>query len=104
MPVLLLMHPYLNRGISRIFFVTDNLAKPVFIQDTAIHETPTITPSVPEGESWKFYYYAGSTRIAMRLKNLYGELVYYFFTDHLRSTNVITDPNGNIVNELMYKA
>jgi len=104
MPVLLLMHPYLNRGISRIIFVTENLAKPVFIQDTAIHETPTITPSVPEGESWKFYYYAGSARIAMRLKNLYGEQVYYFFNDYLGSTNVMTDPNGNVMSETLYKA
>ena len=50
------------------------------------------------------YYYAGSTRIAMRLKNLYSEQVYYFFSDHLGSTNVMTEGNGNVVTELMYKA
>ena len=40
----------------------------------------------------------------MRLKNLYGEQVYYFFSDHLGSTNVITDPNGNVMSETLYKA
>ena len=40
----------------------------------------------------------------MRLKNIYGEQVYYFFSDHLGSTNVITDPNGNITSETLYKA
>ena len=40
----------------------------------------------------------------MRLKNLYGEQVYYFFSDHLGSTNVMTDSNGNVMSETLYKA
>ncbi len=40
----------------------------------------------------------------MRVRDLYGEQVYYFFGDHLSSTNVITDPNGNVVSETLYKA
>jgi RHS repeat-associated protein len=46
------------------------------------------------------YYYAGSTRIAMR-KN--GTLT-YLFGDHLGSTSLVTDANGVVISEVKYKA
>jgi len=39
------------------------------------------------------YYYAGSTRVAMRKNNT----VYYLLSDHLGSTSLTTDENGRSV-------
>jgi hypothetical protein len=41
---------------------------------------------------WRYYYYAGSARIAMRVKDDSKNLVFYLFTDHLGSTNVTIIP------------
>jgi RHS repeat-associated protein len=46
------------------------------------------------------YYLAGAQRVAMR-KN--GAL-YYLLSDHLGSTSITTDTNGNKLSELRYKA
>jgi RHS repeat-associated protein len=60
---------------------------------------------VPEGEVWRFYYYAGAARIAFRAKDsTNNEQVYYLFADHLGSTNVTSDPAGNQVSLSLYKA
>jgi RHS repeat-associated protein len=46
------------------------------------------------------YYYAGSQRIAMRENNVLS----YIFGDHLGSTSLVTDSNGNLINQTKYKA
>jgi RHS repeat-associated protein len=45
------------------------------------------------------YYYSGGQRVAMRKSGT----VYYLFGDHLGSTSIMTDANGNVVSELRYK-
>ncbi|MEA3439771.1 MAG: RHS repeat-associated core domain-containing protein, partial [Chloroflexota bacterium] len=47
------------------------------------------TMSIPEGQVWKTYYYAGSQRVAMRVQDdIGGDEVYYLLGDHLGSTSV----------------
>jgi len=46
------------------------------------------------------YYFAGSTRIAMRK----GTTLYYLLGDHLGSTSIVTNAIGNKVSEMRYKA
>ncbi len=46
------------------------------------------------------YYYAGSSRIAMRQ----GENLYYLLSDHLGSTTITTNDQGEFVSELRYDA
>ena len=53
----------------------------------------------PNGHSVTKYYYAGAQRIAMRVDGT----LYYLLTDHLGSTSVTTDANGNKIAELRYK-
>jgi RHS repeat-associated protein len=45
------------------------------------------------------YYFAGSTRIAMRT----GSTLYYLLSDHLGSTSVTTNASGGLVAEMRYK-
>ena len=45
------------------------------------------------------YYYAGSTRVAMRT----GGTLYFMLSDHLGSTSLTTDASGNVISELRYK-
>jgi hypothetical protein len=54
----------------------------------------TVEPINPdEGQpTWRYYYYAGPARIAMRIKNGETNLVFFLFTDHLGSTNVTINP------------
>jgi hypothetical protein len=51
--------------------------------------TPTVTPWVPVGEVWHFYYYAGAVRIAVWVKDPTHEQVYYLLADHLPPTGVL---------------
>ena len=46
------------------------------------------------------YYYAGAQRVAMRT----GSTLYYLLSDHLGSTSLTMDANGNVISELRYKA
>ena len=39
----------------------------------------------------------------MRIKNDKTDLVFFLFTDHLGSTNVVSDPNGLMVSLSLYK-
>lgn len=48
----------------------------------------------------KKYYYHGSTRVAVRE----GSSLYYLVGDHLGSTSLAYDTNGNKVGEMRYKA
>ena len=80
-------------GIQHFCAPTPNLA------------TPTAAPggALPAGQTWTYYYYAGSDRIAMRVKST-TDRVYYLLTDHLGSTSVTTDENGAIHAGLRYTA
>ncbi|MFZ5883978.1 MAG: RHS repeat-associated core domain-containing protein [Chloroflexota bacterium] len=50
------------------------------------------------------YYFAGTTRIAMRKYTIPQNMtVEYFLTDHLGSTSLTTDSNGAKVSEMRYK-
>ena len=54
---------------------------------------------------WRYYYYAGAARIAVRVKDPNNtQQVYYLFADHLGSTNVTTDGAGNQVSLSLYTA
>jgi RHS repeat-associated protein len=46
------------------------------------------------------YYYAGAQRIAMRTNSTLN----YLLGDHLGSTSLTTDANGQVISELRYKA
>ncbi len=51
------------------------------------------------------YYFAGTTRIAMRKYTIPQNMsVEYFLGDHLGSTSITTDANGAKVSEMRYKA
>ena len=53
--------------------------------------SPTVLPTVDLSTSsptWRFYYYDGSARIAMRIKDDTHNLVFYLFADQLSSMNV----------------
>ncbi len=51
------------------------------------------------------YYFAGSTRVAMRKYTVpQSTSVEYFLTDHLDSTSITLDSNGAKASEMRYKA
>jgi YD repeat-containing protein len=54
-----------------------------------------------EGTTVRKYYFAGSTRIAMRTGT---DAPVYFLQDHLGSTSITTDSSGDWEAEMMYKA
>ena len=61
--------------------------------------------SIPEGQVWKTYYYAGLQRVAMRVEgdpDSEKNGVFYLLSDHLGSTSVTTDSEGNFKAELRY--
>ena len=61
--------------------------------------------TIPEGQVWTTYYYAGSQRVAMRVQDDVGtDEVYYLFSDHLGSTSITTDSSGNLYAEMRYTA
>jgi len=57
----------------------------------------------PSGQVWRSYYFAGATRIAMRMQaNGVGDKVFYLLTDHLGSTAITVNENGSKQAELRY--
>jgi len=54
-----------------------------------------------EGTTIRKYYFAGSSRIAMRTGT---STPVYFLQDHLGSTSLTTDASGNLVAQMWYKA
>jgi RHS repeat-associated protein len=60
--------------------------------------------TIPTGQVWKTYYYAGSQRVAMRVQDGVTDEVYYLFSDHLGSTSITTDSDGNLYAEMRYTA
>jgi RHS repeat-associated protein len=64
-----------------------------------------VTPSASSGQAWRSYYYAGSTRIAMRVEGDPDPAkngVYYLHADHLGSASLTTDAGGNKFSEERY--
>jgi RHS repeat-associated protein len=60
---------------------------------------------MPVGQIWKYYYYAGSQPVAIRVtgsQNPQENGLFYTLGDQLGSTSVITDSNGNKVSEARY--
>ncbi|MDD2922103.1 MAG: RHS repeat-associated core domain-containing protein [Anaerolineales bacterium] len=59
--------------------------------------------NITTGEVSK-YYFAGATRIAMRKYTIPEKMeVEYFLSDHLGSTSLTTDMDGNKISEMRYK-
>jgi RHS repeat-associated protein len=59
------------------------------------------------GQAWYSYYYAGASRIALRIKSNQLNLndgVFYFLSDHLGGTTLTLDANGVKTAELRYTA
>jgi RHS repeat-associated protein len=68
--------------------------------------TPPV-PTPPSGQIWRSYYFAGSQRIALRVAGdpvQANNGVFYLLADHLGSTNVVVDEDGDMVRELRYTA
>ena len=60
---------------------------------------------IKNGSEITKYYFAGSTRIAMRKYQIpQPMMVEYMLSDHLGSTSLTADANGNKVLEIRYKA
>lgn len=64
-------------------------------------ETP-ITPVIPPGQAWRFYYFAGSQRIAIRKRVNNDNALYYLLTDHLGSTYKTIHSTTGVIDELRY--
>ncbi len=95
---------WLNDGITSIYF-------PAAAGFRVYLSVPSnLTPATANAYRWhiqwtaasttRSYYYAGSTRVAMRQ----GSGVYFLHGDHLGSTSLTTDVAGNKVGELRYTA
>jgi RHS repeat-associated protein len=95
---------------NRLVMVTDTqtLSVTQFVYDGAGNRVLTIWPDESEtayvgehyeveGELARSYYYFGSQRIAMRIDDGVNEDVYWFHTDHLGSTSLLSDENGDDV-------
>ncbi|MEA3439846.1 MAG: RHS repeat-associated core domain-containing protein, partial [Chloroflexota bacterium] len=68
---------------------TSALASDLRVETASLAAMAMQTMSIPEGQVWKTYYYAGSQRVAMRVQDdSDGDEVYYLFSDHLGSTSV----------------
>jgi RHS repeat-associated protein len=68
-------------------------------------QAATLAPA-PAGQLWRSYYFAGSTRVAMRVDgdpDATKNGVFYLVGDHLGSTSLTLDSNGNKIGELRYK-
>jgi RHS repeat-associated protein len=63
---------------------------------------------LPTGETWKFYYFAGMQRIALRTATSSTSTLVYFLGDHLGSTTRTVKPDGTNLGEdpdiTLYKA
>jgi RHS repeat-associated protein len=60
----------------------------------------------PPGMVWRSYYYAGAQRVAMRVQGdsePANNGVFYLLTDHLGSTSVVVDSDGEYVTGQLYK-
>ena len=56
--------------------------------------TVSALPGPPAGQTWRYYYYAGARRIAVRTRVALTDTLQYLFTDQLGSTSVAANPDG----------
>ncbi len=70
--------------------------------NSGLHKLLLFAP--PAGQTWRLYYYAGGTRVAMREVTSAGSTVSYLFGDHLGSTSITANSSGAYQTELRYKA
>lgn len=54
-------------------------------------------------ETWKMYYAVGNQLVSMRVLTVTGSTLYYLGSDHLGSTSMIMDANGNKMGEMRYR-
>jgi len=88
-----------------IFFKPDKaLAGEFEVEAASELSVMMLQESIPVGQVWKTYYYAGSHRVAMRVNDGETNEVYYLFGDHLGSTSITTDSEGDLYAELRYTA
>jgi RHS repeat-associated protein len=80
------------------------LASEVQVEAVSVMSVVMLEESIPTGQVWKTYYYAGSQRVAMRVNDGETDEVFYLFTDHLGSTSITTDSEGNLYGEMRYTA
>jgi RHS repeat-associated protein len=59
---------------------------------------------IPSGETWRFYYFAGASRVAMRTADSTTSSLVYFLGDHLGSTSITVNPDGSKIAEMRYTA
>jgi RHS repeat-associated protein len=59
--------------------------------------------NVPTGQIWKYYYYAGAQRIAMRTVVDTTHTVNWILGDHLGSTSVVATKEGAEFSRTLYK-
>jgi RHS repeat-associated protein len=56
----------------------------------------------PANQTWKVYYYAGAQLVAMRVMTSTASTLYFLHSDHLGSTSLTTDVNGNVLARQSY--
>lgn len=59
------------------------------------------------GHIWRSYYYAGGQRVAVRVQDRPDprqDGLFYLLGDHLDSTRITTDEDGNQIAEMRYSA
>ena len=81
------------------------LAAPVRVSGPRTAPQVSAHAAPPTGQTWRSYYYAGSTRIALRVEGDPDPVkngVYYLHGDHLGSASLTTDASGNKFSEERY--
>jgi RHS repeat-associated protein len=67
---------------------------------------PGDDPIIPDGQTWRFYYFDGARRIAMRVS---GDALpernglFFLLTDHLGSVTGVVDSSGQVISEVLYR-
>jgi RHS repeat-associated protein len=75
------------------------------VGDVPVKTTRPLAFVPPAGQVWRSYYSAGAQRIAMRVEgdpNAGNNGLFYLLSDHLGSTSVSTDANGNVTARQWY--
>ena len=68
--------------------------------------TPAPTSPVPSGQTWRFYYFAGAQRVAVRVQGdsvPANNGVFYLLADHLGSTALTVTGDGQVLGEMRYR-
>jgi len=61
------------------------LAAPARVRGSHTAQQASVLSAPPNGVTWRSYYYAGSTRIAMREQTASTDVVYYLHADRFAS-------------------